>query len=168
VTHMTGTRYFTTVPSPVGELIVAGDGEAVTGVGFAARGARRGFVVEDGWVEAAAPLADVTGQLAAYFAGGLREFDLDLRPAGTAFQRRVWEAVAAIPYGATTTYGELAALLGRPSAARAVGAANGANPLAIVIPCHRVLGADRSLTGYGGGLDAKRFLLGLEGGAGVA
>jgi methylated-DNA-[protein]-cysteine S-methyltransferase len=165
---VTVVQYFTTLRSPVGELIVAGDGEAVTGVGFAARGARRGFVVTDDWVEDAAPLAAVTDQLSAYFAGERRDFDLLLRPSGTAFQRRVWDAVVAVPYGRTTTYGELAAGLGRPRSARAVGAANGANPLAIVIPCHRIVGADRGLAGYGGGLAAKRFLLALECGSNSA
>ena len=105
-------------------------------------------------------------QLAAYFAGELEGFDLPLAPAGTGFQRRVWEAVAAIPYGATASYSEIAAAVGRPAACRAVGAANGRNPLAIVIPCHRVVGAAGALTGYGGGLGRKRALLDLERGAG--
>jgi methylated-DNA-[protein]-cysteine S-methyltransferase len=101
-------------------------------------------------------------QLAAYFAGELERFDLPLAPAGTAFQRRVWDAVAAIPYGATASYSEIAAAVGRPSACRAAGAANGRNPLAIVVPCHRVVGAAGALTGYGGGLVRKRALLDLE------
>jgi methylated-DNA-[protein]-cysteine S-methyltransferase len=101
-------------------------------------------------------------QLAAYFDGELERFDLPLAPAGTAFQRRVWDAVAAIPYGTTASYSEVAAAVGRPAACRAVGAANGRNPLAIVIPCHRVVGAAGALTGYGGGLERKRVLLDLE------
>ena len=105
-------------------------------------------------------------QLAAYFAGELERFDLPLAPTGTDFQRRVWDAVAAIPYGATASYSEIAAAVGRPAACRAVGAANGRNPLAIVIPCHRVVGAAGALTGYGGGLERKRALLDLERGAG--
>ena len=105
-------------------------------------------------------------QLAAYFAGELERFELPLAPHGTHFQRRVWEAVAAIPYGATASYSEVAAAVGRPAACRAVGAANGRNPLAIVVPCHRVVGAAGALTGYGGGLGRKRALLDLEGAAG--
>ena len=101
-------------------------------------------------------------QLDEYFAGDRQEFDLPLAPAGTPFQRQVWEALASIPYGEVTSYAALADRLGRPGSARAVGAANGANPLAIVVPCHRVVGADGTLTGYAGGLDAKRTLLTLE------
>ncbi len=134
----------------------------MTGVGFTAGGAWRGFAGGDGWVEAPEALARATDELAAYFAGDRRAFDVPVEPAGTAFQRQVWAAVAAIPYGGTATYRDIAAAIGRPSAARAVGAANGANPLAIVIPCHRVVGSDGDLTGYAGGLDAKRLLLTLE------
>ena len=107
-------------------------------------------------------LTEAEAQLRAYFAGELRRFDLPLAPRGTEFQRRVWNAVAAIPYGTTTPYSALAASLGRPRAFRAVGAANGRNPLPIVVPCHRVIGASGALTGYGGGLEAKRALLALE------
>jgi methylated-DNA-[protein]-cysteine S-methyltransferase len=108
------------------------------------------------------PFATAAGQLAAYFAGELTEFDLPLAPAGTDFQRRVWNDLRAIPYGQTISYGELARRVGNPAASRAVGLANGRNPIAIVVPCHRVIGADGSMTGYGGGLDRKRFLLALE------
>jgi methylated-DNA-[protein]-cysteine S-methyltransferase len=101
-------------------------------------------------------------QLRAYFAGELERFELPLAPRGTDFQRRVWAAVAAIPYGTTATYSEVAAAIGRASACRAVGAANGRNPLPIVVPCHRVVGAAGALTGYGGGLEPKRALLDLE------
>jgi methylated-DNA-[protein]-cysteine S-methyltransferase len=111
-------------------------------------------------------LAEAEAQLLAYFAGGLRSFDLPLATHGTEFQERVWSAVSAIQYGATTTYSALAAALGRPSAWRAVGAANGRNPLPIIVPCHRVVGAAGSLTGYGGGLERKRALLDLEAAAG--
>jgi methylated-DNA-[protein]-cysteine S-methyltransferase len=107
-------------------------------------------------------LAEAEAQLSAYFAGELERFDLPLSPRGTEFQRRVWDAVAAIPYGTTTTYSRLAAAIGSPRAVRAVGAANGRNPLPIVVPCHRVIGASGALTGYGGGLDVKRALLALE------
>jgi len=110
-------------------------------------------------------LAPALTQLAAYFAGTLRAFDLPLDPRGTPFQRRVWDAVAAVPYGETRSYGEIARAIGHARAVRAVGAANGANPLALIIPCHRVIGSDGKLHGYGGGLDTKRQLLALERGA---
>jgi methylated-DNA-[protein]-cysteine S-methyltransferase len=110
------------------------------------------------------PLPEVRRQLAEYFAGARRAFALPLAPAGTEFERRVWQALAAIPYGETRSYAEVALTIGRPAACRAVGRANGRNPIAIVIPCHRVIGSDGSLTGYGGGLDLKRFLLDLEAG----
>jgi methylated-DNA-[protein]-cysteine S-methyltransferase len=105
---------------------------------------------------------EAAAQLTAYFSGELHRFELPLSPRGTDFQRAVWNAVAEIPYGSTASYSEIAAALGRPSACRAVGAANGRNPLAIVIPCHRVVGAAGALTGYGGGLPVKRILLDLE------
>jgi methylated-DNA-[protein]-cysteine S-methyltransferase len=108
------------------------------------------------------PFAAAAGQLEAYFAGRLTSFDLPLDPAGTEFQRLVWAALREIPYGQTVTYGQLAAALGRPAASRAVGLANGRNPISIIVPCHRVIGSDGSLTGYGGGLDRKRLLLDLE------
>ena len=108
-------------------------------------------------------LADTVRQLDEYFAGTRREFELELAPRGTAFQLAVWDALLAIPYGATASYGDIARAVGRPNAVRAVGQANGRNPLAIVVPCHRVIGSDHSLTGYGGGIDRKRFLLALEG-----
>jgi methylated-DNA-[protein]-cysteine S-methyltransferase len=110
----------------------------------------------------AAPLAAAARQLTEYFAGQRTEFDLPLEMAGTDFQRRVWAALREIPYGETVSYGELARGLGQASASRAVGLANGKNPFAVVVPCHRVVGSDGSLTGYGGGLDRKRFLLALE------
>lgn len=113
-------------------------------------------------VDDEAPNRAALEQLAAYFAGEWRTFELSLDLRGTPFQGRVWQAVAAVPYGATRTYGEIAASIGQPDAVRAVGAANGANPLPIVIPCHRVVGAGGKLTGYGGGLPMKRYLLDLE------
>jgi len=112
-----------------------------------------------------APHEAALAQLRAYFAGGRRSFDVPLDPRGTPFQRLVWDAVAAIPYGETRPYGEIARIIGRPAASRAVGAANGANPLPPFIPCHRVIGANGSLVGYGGGLDVKQKLLDLERGA---
>ena len=114
------------------------------------------------WQRDDAALAAASAQLGEYFAGTRKVFSLPLRPAGTAFQLSVWAALREIPFGATISYGELARRIGHPSAARAVGAANGANPLPIVVPCHRVIGADNSLTGFGGGLATKRFLLAHE------
>jgi methylated-DNA-[protein]-cysteine S-methyltransferase len=107
-------------------------------------------------------LAATAAQLAEYFAGARTEFDLPLAPQGTAFQRIVWDQLLAIPYGVTRSYGEVARAIGRPAASRAVGAANGRNPIAIIVPCHRVIGADGTLTGYGGGMSAKRWLLDHE------
>jgi methylated-DNA-[protein]-cysteine S-methyltransferase len=149
---------YDTIDSPLGELLLAGDGRALTAVHMdGAPGAA--------WRRDPAPFRDAADQLRAYFAGELRDFDLPLAPHGTAFQQRVWSALREIPYGRTISYAELAASVGRPRAARAVGAANGQNPIAIVIPCHRVIGAAGALTGYGGGLERKRMLLDLEGGA---
>lgn len=108
------------------------------------------------------PFATVAAQLTAYFAGDLTEFDVPLDLHGTPFQRRVWTALQGIPYGETITYGELAAELGKPSASRAVGLANGRNPVSVIVPCHRVVGSTGSLTGYGGGLERKRYLLDFE------
>jgi methylated-DNA-[protein]-cysteine S-methyltransferase len=117
-----------------------------------------------GWKRDRGALREPAEQLEAYLAGELRDFDLPLAPQGTPFQREVWSALRKIPYGSTISYGELAAAVGRPHAARAVGAANGRNPIAVVIPCHRVIGASGGLTGYGGGLGRKRLLLDLEAG----
>ena len=114
------------------------------------------------------PFRDLREQLAQYFAGRRRTFSLKLAPAGTDFQQATWRALVEIPYGETASYAEIARRVGRPAASRAVGAANGANPLPIVVPCHRVIGADGSLTGFGGGLPIKRALLELEGAACVA
>jgi methylated-DNA-[protein]-cysteine S-methyltransferase len=153
------------VPSPIGPLTLTAEAGALTRIDF---GAPAGHA--DGAADAAAPppvnpiLAKAAVQLAAYFAGELHEFDLPLRPGGTPFQLIVWEALRRIPYGETVTYGELAAAIGRPAASRAVGGANHRNPLAIVVPCHRVIGADGTLTGYAGGLSAKAALLSLEAG----
>ncbi|MVO87301.1 methylated-DNA--[protein]-cysteine S-methyltransferase [Streptomyces sp. p1417] len=112
-----------------------------------------------------APFDPTVAQLEAYFAGDLKEFDLPLRLDGTPFQRSVWQQLLEIPYGRTRSYGELAAALGKPAASRAVGLANGKNPISIIVPCHRVIGAGGSLTGYGGGLDRKKQLLAFESGA---
>ncbi|MGW7074254.1 methylated-DNA--[protein]-cysteine S-methyltransferase [Streptomyces sp. NPDC054866] len=111
----------------------------------------------------ASPFGETISQLEAYFAGELTEFDLPMRLDGTPFQRTVWQQLQLIPYGETRTYGELAAMLGKPNASRAVGLANGKNPIGVIVPCHRVIGAGGSLTGYGGGLDRKQRLLAFEG-----
>jgi methylated-DNA-[protein]-cysteine S-methyltransferase len=142
--------------TPVGPLHLTATGDALTGLRF-------GPGPEDGERDGDHPvLAKVAAELAEYFAGRLRVFTVPLAPAGTAFQRSVWEQLTLIPYGTTVSYGELARRLGSPAASRAVGLANGRNPIAIVVPCHRVIGADGSLTGFGGGMVAKRTLLDLE------
>lgn len=152
----------TRVESPVGPLLLAASDAGLHVVAFPEP---RHAVAPDVVGEAGEHpvLQRAAAQLREYFAGTRRQFDLPLAPAGTPFQRHVWQTLASIPYGETITYRELAARTGRPSASRAVGAANGRNPLPIVLPCHRVIGADGSLTGFGGGLPTKRFLLELEG-----
>ncbi|HEX8385907.1 MAG TPA: methylated-DNA--[protein]-cysteine S-methyltransferase [Rubricoccaceae bacterium] len=157
---MTGRVLYDHEPSPLGPLLLTSDGEALTGVFMESH--RHGPTVGADWVRDAAPFGAVREQLAAYFAGDLREFSLAVRPLGTPFQKAVWTALLGIPYGATESYGALARRLGDPGAVRAVGAANGRNPVSIVIPCHRVVGADGALTGYGGGMENKRRLLALE------
>ena len=156
-------------PSAVGELLLTADATGLTGIYFEPH--RWGPSADDvaRWRhgDVAGMLAEARAQLAAYFAGELTAFDLPLAPRGTPFQERVWRALREIPYGATLSYGELARRLGDPRATRAVGAANGRNPLSIVVPCHRVVGADGSLTGFGGGIARKRWLLAHEGALGV-
>jgi methylated-DNA-[protein]-cysteine S-methyltransferase len=157
----------TTVDSPVGPLVLAAREERLCGLrlpSVAGDGATSAAPLED-WRPAptrSGVLAEAADQLAAYFAGELRHFDLPLQLDGTEFQRRVWTALQEIPYGTTAGYGELAQRLGSPGASRAVGLANGRNPVAIVVPCHRVIGADGTLTGFGGGLPCKRWLLDHE------
>jgi methylated-DNA-[protein]-cysteine S-methyltransferase len=150
--------------SPVGELRLTSDGRALTGVYLEAHGGEPLKETDPGWERDEAPFQDAITQLRAYFAGALRAFALPLAPAGTDFQKRVWSALAAIPFGETRSYGAIAREIGRPGAARAVGLANGSNPISIIVPCHRVIGADGTLTGYGGGLDRKRWLLAHEAG----
>jgi methylated-DNA-[protein]-cysteine S-methyltransferase len=157
---MTTPVYYAWMETPVGRLLVAGDDEGLRYVLFAE--GREQVRPKDGWVEDPARLAEPIRQLAGYFAGTLRQFDLAVAPEGTAFQRRVWQELLTIPYGETRSYGELARRIGKPNASRAVGLANGANPISIVIPCHRVIGSDGTLTGYGGGLRNKEWLLALE------
>jgi methylated-DNA-[protein]-cysteine S-methyltransferase len=144
------------VGSPLGELLLVGDGRALTRVDMSPGD------VPSGGRHVADAFTDVEAQLRAYFAGELTEFDVPLAPSGTGFQLRVWAALLEIPYGQTATYGAVAARVGRPDALRAVGATNGRNPIAVIVPCHRVIGANGTLVGYGGGLHRKRLLLELE------
>jgi methylated-DNA-[protein]-cysteine S-methyltransferase len=143
-----------TLDTPIGPLLLNADEGRLTRVEFGASTVFR---------SGEPPFPEAEAQLNAYFAGELERFTLPLAPGGTSFQRSVWDALAQIPYGSTTTYSELAARIGRPSACRAVGAANGRNPLPVIVPCHRVVGAAGGLTGYGGGLERKQLLLALEG-----
>jgi methylated-DNA-[protein]-cysteine S-methyltransferase len=162
-----GAVYYTTVESPCGPVLVVGDEHAVRHVSFCeGRGA---LSVAPGWLDGshgrgAAPrlLGEARRQLAEYFARTRREFSFPVAPQGTTFQQKVWRALSRIPYGKTVTYGELAKRIGRPTASRAVGAANGRNPVPVVIPCHRVIGAGGRLVGYAGGVDIKERLLRLE------
>jgi methylated-DNA-[protein]-cysteine S-methyltransferase len=150
----------TIVDSPVGPLTLVGDGAALIGLYF--DGHRRTPRVTDLGPRADAAFGAASRQLGEYFAGSRREFDLDLASRGSAFEKRVWALLTKIPYGETRTYGQLAAELGDPGAAQAVGHANGWNPISIIVPCHRVVGTSGGLTGYAGGLTRKRFLLNLE------
>ena len=155
------TIHFRRIPSPLGLLTIAASDAGLHAIEFPSN---RHPQRRRDWREGDHPLLDrAQAQLDEYFAGTRRSFDLPLAPQGTPFQREVWFALASIPYGCTASYAQQAAKVGRPTATRAVGAANGRNPLPIVLPCHRVIGADGSLTGFGGGLPAKRFLLQLEG-----
>lgn len=150
--------WWTVAPSPIGDLLLLSDGEHLTRLRFAPFSSPEG-VRDDG----NAVLTAARDQLGAYFAGELRVFDLPLQLRGTDFQLRVWQALQAIPHGLTRTYGELAVALGLPvGASRAVGLGNNRNPLPVFVPCHRVVGAGGLLTGYGGGLERKRYLLNLE------
>ncbi len=154
-------RGYDYLDTPIGSLLLVVEDGALVRVEFERDGAKA--APDPDWEHDPEGARTAAAQLAEYFEGGRRDFDLELRPEGTSFQCAVWQALADIPYGETVSYGELAETIGRPSAVRAVGAANGRNPLPIVLPCHRVIGSDGSLTGFGGGLPAKRFLLDLEG-----
>lgn len=151
---------YTYLESAIGTLLLAGDADGLQQILFATDG--RPANPNPEWQEDASPLAEAVRQLKAYFAGELENFDLQLSPQGTPFQQRVWGELQKIPYGETVSYGELARRIGNPKASRAVGLANGSNPISIVIPCHRVIGANGKLTGYGGGLPIKEKLLALE------
>lgn len=152
---------YTYIDTPIGELLAAISSEGVVRIGFVRNGQRD--VPRDEWTHSATRLRDVATQIREYFDGERTEFDLRLDARGTEFQRRVWAALRTIPYGETRTYGEISRVIGQPAASRAVGLANGANPIPIIVPCHRVIGSSGALTGFGGGLEVKRFLLELEG-----
>jgi methylated-DNA-[protein]-cysteine S-methyltransferase len=154
--------YYTLYDSPIQTLRLVSNGEALMGLYMESKPHQRRW--QQDWVQddAIAPFAAAKQQLAAYFAGQLTQFDLPLHRQGTPFQMAVWQALGDIPYGVTWSYGQLAHHLGKPTAARAVGLANGRNPLSIVVPCHRVVGAKGTLTGYGGGLGRKQWLLDHE------
>jgi methylated-DNA-[protein]-cysteine S-methyltransferase len=156
-TATTTSTTITSMDSPIGELTITADGGVLTGVHMNEQ--RHTPKLPAGCERDDAGLAHVVAQLEAYFAGELTDFDLPMEMRGTDFQRCVWAALCEIPYGETISYGELARWVGNPKASRAVGLANGRNPVAIVVPCHRVIGADGSLTGYGGGLERKVWLL---------
>lgn len=157
--HRSMTRY-RVIDSPVGPLTLAGDGSTLLHLRMSDQSHEPD---RSGWEPGGDGIfEDVTEQLEAYFAGSLRAFDIDLDLVGTEFQRRVWAALRTIPYGETRSYGQIAEQIGSPGASRAVGLANGRNPIGIIVPCHRVIGSTGGLTGYGGGIDRKKTLLNLE------
>ena len=148
------------IDSPIGTLLLVGSAAGIAAIHF--QSGRRPTPIDPAWRRSGAPFRSAVSQLDEYFRGKRREFEIELTLTGTTFQQAVWKELQAIPYGTSISYGELARRIGKPTAFRAVGAANGANPWPIVVPCHRVIGSDRSLTGFGGGLNAKRTLLLLE------
>ena len=150
---------FSTMDSPIGPLTLAGTGSVLTHLRMAGQTHEPD---RSDWVRDDGAFADVAAQLEAYFAGSLTEFDVEVKLIGTEFQQRVWAALQRIPYGETRSYGQIAEQIGSPGASRAVGLANGRNPIGIIVPCHRVIGAGGSMTGYAGGLDRKRLLVDLE------
>ena len=152
--------YYCYLDTPIGELLLAGDDDALSLVSFPEGSMRRD--PEPDWIYNEKPFVAARRQLTEYFAGERREFDLPLKLSGTEFQMSVLEALQQIPYGETTSYADIAERVGRPKAVRAVGAANGRNPIPIIVPCHRVIGSHGELTGFGGGLDTKEALLRLE------
>jgi methylated-DNA-[protein]-cysteine S-methyltransferase len=153
---------YTMIESPIGDLLAVGDGQALRGL-YMQEGRKPAAIGAD-WQPAPDAFGELRRQLDEYFDGARCTFDVPLAMAGSAFQRRVWDALRDIPYGETASYGQLARRIGVPSASRAVGVANGQNPVCVIVPCHRVIGADGSLTGYAGGLERKRLLLELEAG----
>lgn len=155
------TLFYCHADSPIGPLLLAGGDGALHFLSFPQ--GHKAFGAQPGWRQSDTPFEEVRRQLGAYFGGELQVFDIPLNPVGTAFQKSVWAYLADIPFGKTRTYGQIATALGKPGSARAVGAANGSNPLPIILPCHRVIGANGALTGFGGGLPTKSFLLNHEG-----
>jgi methylated-DNA-[protein]-cysteine S-methyltransferase len=153
---------YTTIASPIGPLMITADSAGLTGLYFS-QGKKSKQRPDPSWREDSSPFQQAANQLEEYFAGQRQQFDLPLHLQTSPFQQRVLAALQAIPFGETRTYKQIAEAIGSPKAMRAVGMANGNNPLAIFIPCHRVVGSDGSLTGFGGGLEAKRYLLALEG-----
>lgn len=154
----TAATFYHWYKSPVGPLFLSGSKEALQMISFPCKEA----VAADHWQKKARPFRDVCKQLDSYFKGRLKDFDLPLAPQGTPFQQNVWQALLTIPYGQTCSYAEIARQIDSPKAVRAVGNANGRNPIPIIIPCHRVIGSNGSLTGFGGGLPTKTYLLNLE------
>ena len=148
------------IPSPVGSLLLAGDRQALHVLSF--QDGKNPEVPSPDWIQDRKPFANIIHQLAEYFSGIRTTFSVEILPQGTPFQRRVWQALTTIPYGHTVSYGDIARAIGQPTASRAVGAANGQNPLSIIVPCHRVIGHSGKLVGYGGGLPIKEKLLSLE------
>jgi methylated-DNA-[protein]-cysteine S-methyltransferase len=157
---MTPTTFYSFIESPLGQLCVQGDGQFLTGLYLPNHKHWPGLAAP--WQQTDAPFATIREQLGEYFAGERQQFDVPLKLTGTPFQMRVWQELARIPFGTTITYGQLAHRVGKPTASRAVGHANGYNPISIVIPCHRVIGTGGKLTGYGGGIDKKEWLLAWE------
>jgi len=154
---MSTSTHFAWYTSPIGEILLTANGRALTGLHLLGR--RSDATIEPGWIEGGAVLDAARAQLEAYFDGKTRDFDLPMDPGGTPFQRLVWDELCKIPYSETISYAELARRVGKDGAARAVGGANGRNPIGIIVPCHRVVAADGTLGGYGGGLDRKLWLL---------
>jgi len=154
------TTYYCDLDTPIGPLLLVGRGTRLAAIFF--QSGPHPKTVQPEWIASERPFQIVVRQLKEYFAGRRRHFDVPLEPTGTPFQRAVWQELTQIPYGGSTSYSEIARRIGRPLASRAVGRANGANPWPIVVPCHRVIGANHSLTGFGGGLPIKRRLLLLE------
>lgn len=157
---MSTTTCYTMIDSPLGSLVAQGDGTFLTGLYLPKHKGWDG--IDAAWVRSDEVFSAVRTELAEYFAGARREFDVPLRSEGTPFQKQVWRELQRIPFGTTITYSELARRIGQPTASRAVGSANSRNPISILVPCHRVVGADGKLTGYAGGVEQKQWLLTFE------
>ena len=157
---MTTNTFYSYIDCPLGRMFVQGDGQFLTGLFMPEHKGWRG--PDASWRRSDAPFTVVREQLAEYFAGGRQQFDVPLKLAGTRFQLQVWQELVRIPFGTTISYGQLAQRVGKPTASRAVGHANGRNPISIIVPCHRVIGTDGKLTGYAGGIDKKQWLLARE------